>query len=732
MSSSENVTYDLDDSERSAGRARCILGISPLAWIISVSFGVGVLEGALILIRAQPLGWIAPLCALSAWVCISVFLCGPWLIARGLLPPSALSAQVAYLICLLIAAGSSIPYGSWVLSEFSPNLQPLLIGGGTLGLFFLLNAGAPGVGLLIRKVTLRARDTFTEASFSSRLLDESYSMQRRMALQVSASICLLSLTYTLYIQPEFPARLTPILGGALSLSLLCLASLSLTLTYLLNRLCRYLIIIAPLALLVTMSSMATAPHSEVLSASTEGILFGRLMAISNAWSDDDSDGFGDHFGGRDCDDNNPKIHPSAREVVGNNIDENCVGGPAQKRFSVKRALPKGTPPKGMPHIILIVVDSLRADHVSLLGGDLAQTQHIDDYFREGARFSRAFSSSTTTRMAMPALLSSRWISHSRYEERPSHYKLDSRVDLLPEALRRTGYRTIAILPSFLRSRIIGLKRGFNRVIGLGSSRDLRASRGWRGKVAVQTTLREVSELQETPQADPHFIYLHLDDPHAPLSKVGVPKGVRGQRALYARIVERVDRDLSELFKALEILSETRPVLVALTADHGEAFGEHNNKYHGHDLYGETLSVPLLMRGVGIKSRTLDTPVDLLDLGASLALAGGAQIRRAQGESLWGLLEGKLPRRQRPLFAELRVLYTPFPTFASVIEWPLKLIRRWDTGQVELFDLKSDPTEQVDLSRRASHLSQNERLLKTLFRWADGGTGPAGRLSVHRD
>ncbi|MCA9526002.1 MAG: sulfatase-like hydrolase/transferase, partial [Myxococcales bacterium] len=196
---------------------------------------------------------------------------------------------------------------------------------------------------------------------------------------------------------------------------------------------------------------------------------------------------------------------------------------------------------------------------------------------------------------------------------------------------------------------------------------------------------------------------------------------------YDHEIRYVDLWLGPLFSALRARDDWDRTVVLLTSDHGEAFGEHGSFTHGRDLYQAVMHVPMFLVGPGIPAGgTIDEPVDLLDLGVTLAQAGGARLRDAEGDGLWGLLTGRPgPDKPRPLFAEMRILHPPYPTWAAVVEWPYKLIRRQDTGQQHLFDLATDPDELRDLA--AERTEDAARLAGLLLRWSELGTGPGGRF-----
>jgi hypothetical protein len=468
--------------------------------------------------------------------------------------------------------------------------------------------------------------------------------------------------------------------------------------------------------------LAHAPAATVRTPAEVALLTGVVLEQLEAASDDDDDGFGDAFGGLDCDDRDPFVHPAALDTPGNGLDENCRGGDAPKDFT-RPKLPN--PKKKLsdhlgpvpPHIVLLVLDAVRFD---ALGQGL--TPNLDRWIARGTRFTRAFSTSSSTRHAVPALLSGVWVGHTEYQETVSLYTVDPKVHTLAEALAEKSYRTAAVMPPFVHGRLLGMGRGFRHFLSFGDAQALKAAEGRTAPLAVARALEILAE----PYPFATFLLVHVDDAHAPYSVAGATREDDGTpKTRYLNEINRMDADLVPLLARLEALEAERPVLVAIVADHGEAFGEHGSFTHGRDLYQAVLHVPMVLVGQGIAPGTNDTPVDLLDLGVTLAQAGGARLRDAQGHTLWGLLTGEKASKVRPLFAEMRILHPPYPTWTAVVAWPLKLIERQDTGERMLFDLEQDPEELNDLKEiRPDDVS---RLAGMLLGFAEQGTGPAGRF-----
>jgi arylsulfatase A-like enzyme len=267
-----------------------------------------------------------------------------------------------------------------------------------------------------------------------------------------------------------------------------------------------------------------------------------------------------------------------------------------------------------------------------------------------------------------------------------------------------------------------LRKGFDEFNVIDTAETARL-RDHTTPTVVRRILRQIADAEERPA----FVYAHLMDAHHPYRATALRAGrASGQRGNYESELAQIDADLAVLFERLDALRAQRPVLVVVTADHGEGFMEHGTRYHARDLYQTSLHVPLVFHGPGvIAGHVVDTPVDLLDVGVTLAEFGGTTLPGAYGSSLVPLLAGGADATNRPTFGELRVWRLPYPHFASVLHWPHKLIMRMDTGQRWLYDLGTDPGEKVN--RWTKDRATGARLDGLLSTWAEYGNGPAGRL-----
>jgi arylsulfatase A-like enzyme/Tfp pilus assembly protein PilF len=356
-----------------------------------------------------------------------------------------------------------------------------------------------------------------------------------------------------------------------------------------------------------------------------------------------------------------------------------------------------------PNVLLVTLDTVRADRVGCYGAVGAETPALDRLAREGVRFAQASSPVPLTLPAHASILSGLLP--------PAHGLRNNGAGAFPAAratlataLAGAGYRTAAFVGSFVLDRRFGLGRGFEVyddeiARGTGEGASLEAER--RGDVVVD---RALAWLDGAGKEDdrPFFLWVHLYDAHAPYAP---PSPYRGRFAgrLYDGEVAFADAQVGRLLAALDRLDLAERTVVAVAADHGEALGAHGELTHGLLLYEPTLRVPLLLRAAGslAPGRVIETPVSLVDLAPTLAGLVGRTLddRKPAPAGLSGrdlsapLLAGAEPP-PADLYAE-----THYP---EVFGWSrLAALRHRDAKYIdaprpELYDLRRDRGEAHDL------------------------------------
>jgi arylsulfatase A-like enzyme len=300
-------------------------------------------------------------------------------------------------------------------------------------------------------------------------------------------------------------------------------------------------------------------------------------------------------------------------------------------------LPSASP--GLPNVLLIVVDTLRADHLHSLGYTRTTSPNMDRIARQGALFENAFSASSYTLPSHASLLTGLYpYQHGVEWDKPKALENHS-APTLAEALRRHGYRTAAFSANlYWFTRAMGFGRGFIRFEDYFHSLGDMVTRTLYGSAIERLVLRRVG-LEDIPARKrasdvnrsvlrwiardreiPFFIMLNYFDAHDPylppqpyrnrFSSTKNPGGiinghmgryapslnfeqVQGEIDAYDGAIAYVDSEIGRLFDELEKSDMMDDLLIVITSDHGEAFGDHGFFRHEHSLYREVLHVPLI-------------------------------------------------------------------------------------------------------------------------------------------
>jgi len=417
----------------------------------------------------------------------------------------------------------------------------------------------------------------------------------------------------------------------------------------------------------------------------------------------------------------------------------------------------GAPPRS--NVLLIVIDTLRADHLGAYGYARPTSPRLDALASSGVRFANARATSSWTLPSVASILTGLYPAAHGVELNTSSIASD--LPTMPEAFRGAGYVTGAVSanPAFV-TPLQGMAQGFDHFIVLHGPPAKRATSintapadPWlRSSVRVATADRVTAAALHwiaghSSGPAPFFLYVHYFDPHAayfPPTKYAARFGVAPDHPLFgaaqwplllapeapasaedlATLVALYDGEIAFTDAAIGRLLEgirarsTRPTMVVLTGDHGEEFGDHGGVQHGRTLWDELLRVPLVVAGPGIPHGSVVTaPVSLVSLWPTLAELTDVRPptpTRPDAPSLAGLLRGTAPpRAPQRLFADLearfprdRLVHRHAVVFGS---WKLTV---GADRRANLYDLETDPGEHRDLVA-AEH--GRERLLQTFLR-----------------
>lgn len=393
----------------------------------------------------------------------------------------------------------------------------------------------------------------------------------------------------------------------------------------------------------------------------------------------------------------------------------AAGGDEARNGTAEAPIPATGANAPRPNVVLVIVDTLRADRVSALGGRLP---YLSALRARAVVFERALSPSSWTPTATASIFTGLW--PHQHGVRTGYLALKAKRRLgpvdrlpdaaatLPEVMRAAGYHTVGVSDNVNIGETTGFARGFHTFV---SHRDQGAAR-------VARSARRA--LSTRPSDRPYFLYLHLMDPHAPyLRRPGYrapPRPAGSALARYDSEIVHVDRHLRALHDAL---GWERDTLLVFSSDHGEAFGEHGCHGHPNQLYQELLAVPLLFFAPGrLPAGTLQEPVSTLDILPTLrGLLGLPPGPDTAGVDLSAQLRTPSEPAPRALFSmRYSDLVQPPLRRRAVVAESMKLIEYFPSGRLELFDLARDSGEIHDLSiSRASETARLRALLEDAAR-----------------
>jgi len=345
-------------------------------------------------------------------------------------------------------------------------------------------------------------------------------------------------------------------------------------------------------------------------------------------------------------------------------------------------------------VLLITVDTLRADRLGCYEAGRGPTPAIDRLAARGVLFERAFAHNPTTLPSHANILSGLTpLAHGVSENARSVFPGD--LTTLAGDLKDAGYATAAFVGAFPLDSRFGLDRGFDVYDDAFS-----APSGGEGELQERRAADVVRPALAwiARQTGPWFCWIHLWDPHAPYAPPE-PFLSRFRDDPYAGEVAYVDAQLGAMFDALAARRLLEGTLIVFTADHGEGLGEHGELTHSYFAYNATLKVPLILAGPGLAARRVAANVSHIDIRPTVReLLGLPRRTELQGRPLLGLMRtGRAD--DRPVYFESMEPYfdkgcAPLRGF---IKGGLKFI---DTPIPEVYDLKADSGEARNLAATA--------------------------------
>ena len=384
--------------------------------------------------------------------------------------------------------------------------------------------------------------------------------------------------------------------------------------------------------------------------------------------------------------------------------------------------------EGHPNIVLILVDTLRADYTSPYGFAQDTSPELARWAKRGALFERVRSQSSWTKMSMASLLTSLWPrSHGIREAQDG---LSDEAVTLAEVLAGAGYATYGVQTNGWLHQSFGFHQGFDRYMFPKTGGDPRMGQASLWPHADRVVEEAERLLEAHDRTRPFFLYLHFMDVHEYAAPPHLKTFGTDSKGAYLAAIRWVDDAVERVREELDDAGVLDNTLIVFGADHGETFGEHGVHGHARNVLTPVVWVPLVFRfpfpvrppvRIATQVRNLDLAPTLLEL-AGVAVPDGFE-----GASLVPLMTGALDEPDRPSYAALGVPLFPDASVQTVVSdgsWtyarnasaPADDPEAYEgkavaPGAEYLFDRRVDPGENVNLTTR--EVAEAERMRSLL-------------------
>ncbi|MBT3222916.1 MAG: sulfatase, partial [Proteobacteria bacterium] len=345
------------------------------------------------------------------------------------------------------------------------------------------------------------------------------------------------------------------------------------------------------------------------------------------------------------------------------------------------------PPEPIGNVVLITLDTVRADHIGCYGHDKAKTPVIDELASEGMLFERAMSVAPITMPTHSSILTGQY-PYRHGARNNGSFPLDTAATTLAERFSQKGYDTVAMVSAMVLDSKYGLDQGFDVYdddLYAGGAQKMFMFKEVRAEITVD---KAIAQLRSAELDSPFFMWMHLFDAHAD-HQPPPPYDVLFLDQPYDGEIAYVDKQLGRLFHAMKEDGLYDDTTIVLVADHGDSLGDHGEQTHGIFVYHSTTHVPLIVKGPTVQPGRAAGLVSQVDIAPTLVAMAGLEPMDVDGLSLASTLtrDKAVPRRDGVLLESISVrLNFGWHELRAVETDSKKYI---DAPRPEVYDLTTD-------------------------------------------